>query len=539
MALREKRMADSTELAPPALEAPITAVTVFRDGARVQRGGTVTMAPGRQAVVIGGLPASVDPASVRVAARGPGLTLLNVEVHHGYRTDPLRDETTRLRAEAERCRDAVRALDDEDAAVQARLDFLDHLSGAAATALARAVGFGRASHDDLAQMAGHLSGDTADALGRRRDIATRSRAARRELEAAERRLEEAESRAGQPAAYTDVSAILEADAETPAEVELSYHVPGASWRPLYDLTLDGEQLMVSYLAEVTQQTGEDWPAVELVLATMRHGLHQGLPELDPWYIGKAVPHPPVRARMARAMALTAGPASAQQPDGPEGAAFMPDSAVLMAEPDDSVEAGLVYRVQRPLAVPGDGGPHTTSIGRFGLDAALDHLAVPVLAPEAYLRATVTNTSPLLLLPGPARVFHGTQFVGETALETVAAGEEFELQLGVDDQIRVERKLRRRSTGKAVIGGTRTIDVGYEITVENHRTSTTTVSVHDRIPVSTDGEIRVRLREASPAPAKQTDLGELTWELELDGGQQATVRYRFTVEHPAQVTVTGI
>jgi len=533
-------MADSTELAPPVLEAPITAVTVFRDGARVQRGGTVTMAPGRQAVVIGGLPASVDPASVRVAVRGPGLTLLNVEVHHGYRTDPLRDETTRLRAEAERCRDAVRALDDEDAAVQARLDFLDHLSGAAAAALARAVGFGRASHDDLAQMAGHLSADTADALGRRRDIAARSRVARRELEAAERRLEEAESRAGQPAAYTDVSAILEAGAEGQAEVELSYHVPGASWRPLYDLTLDGDRLMVSYLAEVTQQTGEDWPAVELVLATMRRGLYQGLPELDPWYIGKAVPPPPVMPRMPRrAMALAAGAAGAPEAEGPDGALPMAHSAVLMAEPGDSVGAGLVYRVQRPLTVPGDGGPHKTSIGRFGLDAALDHLAVPVLAPEAYLRATVTNTSPLLLLPGPARVFHETEFVGETSLETVAAGEEFELQLGVDDQIRVERKLRRRSTSKAVIGGTRTIDIGYEITVENHRTSTTMVSVHDRIPVSTDGEIRVRLREASPAPAKQTDLGELTWELALDGGREATVSYRFTVEHPAQVTVTGL
>src|SRR6266705_1057626 len=280
------------------LDAPITAVTVFRDGARVQRSGTVSMAPGRQAVVIDGLPAAVDQASVRVAPRGPGLTLLNVEVHHGYRTDPLREETARLRAEAERCRDAVRALDDEDAAVQARLDFLGHLSGAAATALARAVGFGRASHDDLTQMAGHLSADTGDALGRRRDIAARSRAARRELEAAERRLDEAEQRAGQPAAYTDVSAILEAGAAAEAEVELSYHVPGASWRPLYDLTLDSEQLAVSYLAEVTQQTGEDWPAVELVLSTTRRGRHQGLPELDPWYIGKAVV-PPAAPRMAR------------------------------------------------------------------------------------------------------------------------------------------------------------------------------------------------------------------------------------------------
>jgi len=238
---------------------------------------------------------------------------------------------------------------------------------------------------------------------------------------------------------------------------------------------------------------------------------------------------------AMAFAAAAGPAQ----DGIAQAAAEPEAAVLMAEPSDSVGAGLVYEVQRPLAVPADGGPHTTSIGRFGLDATLDHLAVPVLAPEAYLRATVTNTSPLLLLPGPARVFHGTQFTGETTLETVAAGEEFELQLGVDDQIRVERKLRRRSTGKAVIGGTRTIDVGYEITVENHRTEPTTVSVHDHIPVSTDGDIKVRLREASPAPAKQSDLGELTWELALDGGREATVRYRFTVEHPAHVTVTGL
>lgn len=517
------------------LDAPITAVTVFRDGARVQRSGTVSMTQGTQAVVIGGLPASVDPASVRVAARGPGLTLLTVDVHHGYRTDPLRDETARLRAEAERCRDAVRALDDEDAAVQARLDFLGHLSGAAATALARAVGFGRASHDDLAQMAGHLSADTGDALGRRRDIAARSRTARRELEAAEQRLDEAEQRAGQPAAFTDVSALLEADATAEASVELSYHVPGASWRPLYDLTLDGEQLAVSYLAEVTQQTGEDWPAVELVLATTRRGQYQGLPELDPWYIGKAPALPPRMPRMThRAMAFTA-----RSPAGAAAEADQPEAAVLMAEPGDAVGAGLVYRVQRPLAVPADGGPHKTSIGRFGLDAALDHLAVPALAAEAYLRATVTNTSPLLLLPGPARVFHGPQFVGETSLPTVAAGEEFELQLGVDDQIRVERMLRRRGTGKAVIGGTRTIDIGYEITVENHRAAKTRVSVHDRIPVSTDADIKVRLRETNPAPAKQTDLGELTWELALDGGQEAAVRYRFTVEHPAQVTVTGL
>ena len=527
------------------LDAPITAVTVFRDGARVQRSGTVGLEPGLRPVVIGDLPAGIDPASVRIAARGQDLALLDVEVHRRYRADPLREETARLRTEVERHRDAVQALDDEDTAEQARLTFLDHLSEAAATALARAVSFSRANHDDLAGMAGHLSADTAGALGRRREIAARRRAAQRELEAAEERLAAAEKRTGHSVAYTEVSATLEAGTATRAQIELSYHVAGASWRPLYDLALDGEQLAVSYLAEITQQTGEDWPEVELALSTTRRGLHETLPELDPWFIGRAEPiHRPlaVRASMAQAGAgrerARLARAAALSGDAEIAAELEPEAAPLEAEADES-GAGLIYRVPRPLAVPSDGGPYKTMVARFALDATLDHLAVPVLAQEAYLRATVTNRSSLLLLPGPARVFRDTQFVGETALETVAAGEEFELQLGVDEQIRVERKLRRRSTSKAVIGGTRTIDVGYEITVENHRQNTARISVHDHIPLSRDGDIRVRLREATPNPAEQDDLGELTWKLSLDGGQTATIRYRFTVEHPAQVTITGL
>ncbi|MGH3160037.1 MAG: DUF4140 domain-containing protein, partial [Streptosporangiaceae bacterium] len=133
------------------LHAPITSVTVFRDGARVRRTGTVNVPPGLHPVVIGNLPETVDPASVRVAARGQNLGLLDVEVHRRYRTDPVREETARLRSEVDSSRDAVQALDDEDTAEQARLTFLGSLSEASATALARAVSFGRADHDDLAQ----------------------------------------------------------------------------------------------------------------------------------------------------------------------------------------------------------------------------------------------------------------------------------------------------------------------------------------------------------------------------------------------------
>jgi uncharacterized protein (TIGR02231 family) len=447
-----------------------------------------------------------------------------------------------------RCREAVKELDDADEAERAGLGFLGHLSEAAATSLARALSGGRVGYDELAGMAGHLSASTAAALARRREIAARRRVAQRELDAAEERLAGAEQ-PGEPVLFTEVSVLVEAAAATEAEIELTYHVAGASWRPLYDLVLDGERLDVSYLAEITQRTGEDWPEVTLVLSTTRQGLRQTLPELSPWYIGRLQPPrvPAARARRAPAVAMPAAAgfgtdASFGAPAPAPAMAFataLPEAKELAAAPGQSESgAGLVYTVARPLAVPSDGGPHKTLVAKSAADARLDYLTVPVLAPEAYLRATVTN-GPLLLLPGQARIFHGPQFVGETHLDSVAPGEEFEVQLGVDDQIKVERKLRRRTTSKAVLGSTRTVDIGYEITVENHRDRKATVSVHDHIPVSTDGDIKVRPRETSPAPDSTDDLGEITWTLTLPPGESAAVRHRFTVEHPAQVTVVGL
>ena len=209
---------------------------------------------------------------------------------------------------------------------------------------------------------------------------------------------------------------------------------------------------------------------------------------------------------------------------------------LAAEVGQGGEAGRrdsPTRWRRPLAVPADGGPHKTLVASFDADAVLDYLTVPVLAPEAYLRATVTNGT-LLLLPGRARVFHGAQFVGETHLDTVAPGE----------AVRGPARRGRPDPGRAQAGpplgeqggARRHPDDRHRL--RNHlgepSRQPAKVSVHDHIPLSRDGEIKVKAREASPAPAKADDLGELTWELTLDDGKSATIKHRFTVEHPAQI-----
>ena len=62
-----------------------------------------------------------------------------------------------------------------------------------------------------------------------------------------------------------------------------------------------------------------------------------------------------------------------------------------------------------------------------------------------------NSSTHTLPAGKAAVFHEADFVGSAALPIWAPGEDVELALGLDDRIRVERKLVRRNATKATLG----------------------------------------------------------------------------------------
>ena len=288
------------------------------------------------------------------------------------------------------------------------------------------MSFGRASQDDLAGMAGHLSADTAAPLGRRREIAGRRRAALRELEAAEQRLRDKQRRAGSPGGrvHSRCPRPRGVRGDGRPRSTLSYHVPGASWRPLYDLTLDGEQLAVSYLAEVSQQTGEDWPAVELVLSTTRRGLYQALPELDPWYIGRPRRRCPAAGRRAMARHGRSAPEGRRDPAPSRRGSQWPSPRRRRDAPAGGpasgrragrgeAGAGLTYQVQRPLAVPADGGPHKTAVARLRARRQPRLPRGPGSRPRGVPAGHRHQRLALLLLPGPARVFHGTEFVGET------------------------------------------------------------------------------------------------------------------------------
>jgi uncharacterized protein (TIGR02231 family) len=129
-------------------------------------------------------------------------------------------------------------------------------------------------------------------------------------------------------------------------------------------------------------------------------------------------------------------------------------------------------------------------------------------------------------------------VGSTRLPVWAPGEEVELALGVDDRIRVERELVRRTAGRAVIGSTRRREAEHLIRVTNHTSDRARVTVLDQVPVSRDDAISVKDSRVEPAPTERTDLGLLTWQLDLAPGGSGEIHLGVRVDVAKGVDLIG-
>lgn len=513
----------------PTVEAPIAAVTVYPQQARITRRGKAPLADGPR-LTFAGLPLALDPGSVRVTGTGPAL-ITGVDVRTERHASPA-DAALRALVEQRRADQAV--LDgvvDDEAAEAMKVDLLTSLAKRSGGSFAKALAAGTAEPSRVAEVTDALSSRLAAALKARRVLSDRITRLREDLAALDRQIESHSARSEEDS--TSVVVELEiSDSAGSAELELSYVVPGASWEPGYDIRVRGTDVTVVSYGLVSQHTGEDWPECELALSTARPAVSVVVPELSPWYLDRVLPAPGAPALPAAAYGGAGGGA-------PEGAPMR--FAAAMAPKVASVEQGttaVTYRPSRPVAVPSGASGHRTTLAQLSLTAELGYVTAPVMAEEAYLRATVVNTSEHALRPGRASVFHDAEFVGTTSLEAWAPGEELELALGVDDRIRVERELVRRTASKATLSGQKRREAEYRISVGNHGPREAVVTVLDQAPVSRDDGITVKDVKTSPEPVETSELGEYTWKLTLAPGQTGEVKLSYRVDVAKGVELTG-
>ncbi len=527
-----------------AIQSQVIEVSVFQDRARVTRRGTLTPEVGAQQIEFADLPLMLVPDSVRASGRGTAnAVLLGVNTRRTYFSETPSGNARALEQQLEQLQDQDTALADQAASVDVQLNFVRTLAAQAAEQLARGIALGRAQMEQGTALLQFTQEQLTQAQSRAREIAQQRRELARQIAKVTNDLNSI--RSSRPRERYATTVEVEVKQAGDLTLDLTYIVNGAAWQALYDVraNVEGDTPSVqwSYLAQVTNSTGEDWNDVALTLSTARPALTTISPELTPWYLDRYVqPQPAPAPRMARSAAAFAPLSSELLADDSFPTQAAPVMGMYSEEAHVSGEGSAVtFKPPQRVTVPSDGSPHKVNITTLELKPKLDYLSVPKLVQSAYRRATITNTSDFLLLAGNANLFVGGDFVGTMPVKLVAPNEEFEFNLGVDDRVYVERKLMAREVDKRLIGDRRRVRVGYEIELRNLRTQPIVLELHDQLPVARHEQIKVKLESADPKSNEQSELNELTWNLTLAPNEHRFVRFDFTIEHPTSFTVTDM
>jgi uncharacterized protein (TIGR02231 family) len=524
------------------LPSHIIEVVVFPDRARVTRRGAIALEAGLHRIEFADLPLAIQTDSLRAAGRGnAAAVLLGVEARRTFYSETPTDTIRELERQIDERQQQDRLLLDQQAAAEVRLNFAKNLADKATDQLARGLAFGRADIsqsgtliDFVQQQIDRAQNSLREVQQQRRDLAKQIEKLNNELN--QRRAERPRER---------LTAVVEIEVKQAGDLalDLTYVIGNAGWTALYDMRLseaNTARLLLTYLGQVTQRTGEDWTDVALTLSTARPSLTTVQPELTPWYLNVFTLPPAPQFKAAPAVMRAAMRDIAGGEAVSVGAAPPPSLEMEVQEAQVSAEgASVTFQLAQKVSVPSDGSPHKVTVTTLELAPRFDYLCVPKLAEAVYRRAKLTNQSDFLLLDGPASLFVEGDFVGTLPLKRVAPREEFELTLGVDDRVTVKRELKARDVDKKIIGDRRRLRVAYEIEVKNWRTAPIDLELRDQFPVARHEQIKVKLESCDPKPIEQTDLGELKWRLKVEPNAKQMSRFEFSIEQPVNLTVTGL
>lgn len=527
------------------METKPAAVTIFPHRARVTRAGRLTLEPGLRRIEITNLPLALIPESVRAAGKGAAhAKLLGVSTRLENYLETPAETTLELETKVQEINDADANLAARSLVLEKEQRSIDGLADQSEM-FARGLALRNRTPEEQGLLLDFLTRRSQAIQTELLALARSRREKAKELDRLKRLLQN--QHASRPKQRYTATIEIEVLTTGTLDVELTYLVNQAGWKPLYDLRMNELNLEVSYLAQVTQNTGEDWPDVALTLSTAEPSLSLKIPELEPWYIAPPAPIYPVRA-LAKSVSEfrpQAAPAPAAMPDlaaggAPAEAALEMEEMISESATVSAAGASLTYELKNHADIPGNGDPRKVTVTSFSLNPTLDYVTAPKLEEVCYRRARVKNESAYSLLAGPAQLFEGENYLGTTQLDFVAPNQEFELVLGSDERLRVNRDLRARDVEKAFIMTDRKrIRYSYSIDLENLRDAPQTVFVRDQLPVPRDEQIKVKLESAEPRPAEHTHLNLLEWKMTLAPGAKPIIHFEFSVEFPRALDVIGL
>lgn len=510
---------------------PIVTVVVLEDRAAVTRRGSVDVPAGEGTLRLEGVAPVLANKTVTARILSGEATIRDLRVRRAERIVDaalpeekrrLADELVALEELAERRRRELALLEEEDAAL-ARTEQLSMRE------MGEDVAWDRLDADRWRSSLNRL-------VRARVELAERVTRGESDLEEIDREAARKRARvAAEPASRMDAWIEIDTGAALDAtcEIELSYVVPGACWRPQHTATLlaaDPAKPRVSFaaLGTVWQNTGEDWVDVRLALSTERPSLGADPPILEADVLD-VVPrsqtvHVEVRDQIIEAGSLGVADArgGAGKPPGLPGI-------------DDGGDARHIPS-PHPQTIPSDGRPHRVPLFSFESDAKLELVATAELVAAVFERTEIENRAEHPVLAGPVDLVKRGGPYGVTTTGYAAPGERFALGWGPDASLRVQRTVERLPSESTLLGNWTTETTDVEVRVSNLGAEPKRVRVVERVPVSEIEKVVVSVHEKETTDRRAPDgNGFVTWTVDLKGHARTKLKLRTSIKRHADVT----
>ncbi|MCX5702939.1 MAG: DUF4139 domain-containing protein, partial [Candidatus Omnitrophica bacterium] len=351
-----------------------------------------------------------------------------------------------------------------------------------------------------------------------------------------------------PANKLKRSIVVELEVMKPGTFDLSvsHLVRGAYWQPIYDARANFEKAKVELVSFgiIAQTTGEDWQDVEIALSTAKPAIGGRMPYVNPWFLRPYKPE--VMEDKAAGGALRRASLAVSQSVAFEKAKKEAPAQEPQYSQVEEKGIAVLYKLSKKATVKSDGSEHKLPISLQTLNAKFEYFSYPRAVLSAYLGSRVTNAPNLQLLAGRVNIFLDGDFVGTSSIDNIGPGEEFDLYLGADENVKVKKELIEKKVDETLIAGipspTKRMTFKYKLTIENYKSKKINVELFEAIPVPEDDRIKVKVTQVSIEP-KEKDWkdrkGIWLWELELEPKLKKEISYTCIVEHPRDMQVEGL
>jgi len=552
----------TTEAEPNILDAPIQEVLLYKNGSKLVRTGTITVPEGDSQVALKFLPDSMDSSSVKVSGKGKVQgRIKSMSVERQYEEAANKEDIERQEKELEEMREHEALLERKSEFYQAhkadlvklRESFLNQFpfvlaedkpvkfllqSGAGEAQIPSP----RTTIDEFIGNIDGLIGTTGEKMVALIDEIVDLR---EKIDVLTRQLDQLRNKTGIKT-FKKVMLDISAQGEGDFTFTVEYVIHAGYWESIYDVLIsESDNVTIKLVAAVTNDTPEDWNDIALTISNANLQPVQVI-EPTPWRLREYVSYAPRMDYGAfdERKVMSKNGAPPPPPAAPAAeAAFFPKEREKQEMTKQSSEiggsaTGGVITFTLPSKV-------TIKTGSFKSNIYLTEIDLPGKT-EYYWNSenaklivqNVIQNGDMQFLPGAAKIYISDDYIGETSMNAILPNEEFILGTREAHDLKIEKKLVKRTTDKGGLAKGKVVkNYSYIINIEilSDDARKNDLVLLDKIPYSDSELVKVQVTgDIQPEP-EESKLGVLKWRIKLaDQDKKFTIAYSYQVNYNSDV-----